>query len=61
MPGPGESRADVADIYLHAFSRVTELVAGTEGERLFLLGEPWFAADDERQAIAYASRPIHSD
>jgi hypothetical protein len=54
MPGPGESRADVADIYLHTFERCTELVAGTEGERLFLPGEPWFAVDDERQAIAYA-------
>jgi hypothetical protein len=56
MPGPGESRADVADIYLHVLNRVTELVAGTEGEKLFLPGvEPWFATDDERQAIAYAS------
>jgi hypothetical protein len=55
MPGPGESRADVADIYLHCFNRGVELVAGTEGERLFLDGEPWFAADDERQALAYAS------
>jgi len=55
MPGPGESRADVAEIYLHAFERCTELVAGTEGERLFLPGEPWFATNDEWQAIAYAS------
>jgi hypothetical protein len=55
MPATGESRANVADIFLHCFNRVTELVAGTEGERLFLDGEPWFATDDERQAIAYAS------
>ena len=55
MPAPGESRAHVADIFLHCFNRVTELVAGTQGEMLFLDGEPWFAADDERQAIAYAS------
>jgi hypothetical protein len=55
MPQPGESRADVADIFLHVHNRVVELVAGTEGERLFLPGEPWFAADDERQAFAYAS------
>lgn len=41
--------------FLHCFNRIVELVGGTEGERLFLPGEPWFAADDERQAIAYAS------
>jgi hypothetical protein len=65
MPAIGESRADVADIYLHCFNRIVELVAGTEGERLFLPGEPWFAADDERQAIAYAllitSSPASAD
>jgi hypothetical protein len=55
MPAPGESRAHVADIFLHCYNRVTELVAGTQGEALFLDGEPWFATDDERQAIAYAS------
>jgi hypothetical protein len=65
MPAIGESRAEVADIYLHAFNRIVELVAGTEGERLFLLGEPWFAADDERQAISFAllitSSPASAD
>jgi hypothetical protein len=65
MPAIGESRSSVADIYLHAFHRITELVAGTEGERLFLPGEPWFAHDDERQAIAYAlmitSSPASAD
>jgi hypothetical protein len=55
MPQVGESRADCADLYLHCFHRVVELVAGTEGERLFCDGEPWFAADDERQAFALAS------
>jgi hypothetical protein len=55
MPKPGESRSECADIHLHCFNRIVELVAGTEGERLFMPGEPWFAADDERQAIAYAS------
>jgi hypothetical protein len=55
MPQVGESRADCADLYLHCFHRVVELVAGTEGERLFCDGEPWFAADDEKQAFAYAS------
>jgi hypothetical protein len=55
MPLPGESRADVADVFLHVHNQVVELVAGTEGERLFCDGEPWFAADDERQAFGYAS------
>lgn len=55
MPLPGESRADVADVFLHVHNQVVELVAGTEGERLFCDGEPWFAADDERQAFDYAS------
>jgi hypothetical protein len=55
MPQPGESRADVADVFLHVHNQVVELVAGTEGERMFCDGEPWFAADDERQAFAYAS------
>jgi hypothetical protein len=55
MPQPGESRADVADVFLHVHNQVVELVAGTEGERLFCDGEPWFAADDERQAFGYAS------
>jgi hypothetical protein len=55
MPKPGEPRGDAADVYEHAFTRVTELVAGAEGERLFLPGEPpWFADDDERQALAFA-------
>jgi hypothetical protein len=52
VPTLGEN---LADLYLHCFHRITELVAGTEGERLFCDGEPWFAAHDERQAIAYAS------
>jgi hypothetical protein len=55
MPGPGESRDATADLVLHAHTRVVELVAGTEGERMFCDGEPWFAADDERQAFALAS------
>src|SRR5260370_42444400 len=55
MPQPGESRADVADIFLHVHNRLVEIVAGTEGERLFLPGKPWFATDDERQAVAYGS------
>jgi hypothetical protein len=55
MPGLGEDRSSIADIVLHCHLRITELTAGTEGERLFCDGEPWFAADDERQARADAS------
>ena len=54
MPKPGMPRDEAADVYAHVFVRVTELTAGTEGERLFLPGEPWFAADDEKQALAFA-------
>jgi hypothetical protein len=55
MPGPGMPRSEAGEIYSHAFVRVVELVAGTDGERLLLPGEPWFAADDEKQAHAFAS------
>ena len=54
MPQVGEARTTVSEIYVHALVRITELVSGTEGERLFLPGDPWFAADDEKQAVAYA-------
>src|ERR1700694_1181957 len=54
MPGPGEAREEASEIYAHVFVRVTELVAGTEGERLFCKAEPWYAVDDERQALALA-------
>jgi hypothetical protein len=55
MPGPGESKSEVSDIFLHCHVRIVELVAGTEGESLFLPGEPWFAADDRAQEISLAS------
>jgi hypothetical protein len=54
MPSMGESRADVADIFLHVQNRCVELVAGTVGEELFLDGPAWIAHDDLRQAHAYA-------
>jgi hypothetical protein len=54
MPSMGESRAEVADIYLHVQNRCVELVAGTVGEELFLDGPAWVAHDDLRQARAYA-------
>src|SRR5450755_956164 len=55
MPGPGDNRADVADIYLHVHTRVIELVAGSVGEALFLDCPPWNAADDRAQERALAS------
>lgn len=55
MPGPGEPRADVADIYLHVHTRVVELCAGSVAEALFLPGEPWAADSDRAQERALAS------
>jgi hypothetical protein len=55
MPGPGESRAAVADIFLHVQTRVTELVAGSVAEALFLPGEPYPADSDRTQERALAS------
>jgi hypothetical protein len=54
MPSMGESRVDVADIYLHVHNRCVELVAGTVGEELFLDGPAWIAHDDLHQVHAYA-------
>jgi hypothetical protein len=54
MPGPGEDRSAVADVHLHVRTRVTELVAGSVAEALFVPGEPWNAADDRRQERALA-------
>jgi hypothetical protein len=55
MPGPGESRTEVADIFLHVHTRVVELVAGSVAEAMYLHGEPWDAVDDRRQERVYAS------
>jgi hypothetical protein len=55
MPGPGEPRTEVADIYLHVHTRVVELVAGSVAESLFLPGEPWPAISDRAQERAIAS------
>jgi hypothetical protein len=60
MPGPGESRADTADIVLHCHIRIIELCAGSVGEALFLPGLPWDAADDRAQEIALASLVANS-
>jgi hypothetical protein len=55
MPGVGESRDDIADVTQHCVTRVTELVAGSVAESLFLPGEPWPAASDRAQERALAS------
>jgi hypothetical protein len=55
IPGIGESRADIADLYLHCWNQIVELCAGTEAERMFCEGEVWFAHDDERKAYGYAA------
>jgi hypothetical protein len=55
MPGPGEPRTEIADIYLHVHSCVIELVAGSVAESLFLPGEPWPAVSDRAQERALAS------
>jgi hypothetical protein len=55
MPGPGESRDGVADVFMHVHTRVVELVAGSVAEALFLPGEPWPADSDRAQERALAS------
>jgi hypothetical protein len=56
IPGVGESRAKIADLYLHIFHAVIELTGGTEAERLFCDGEePGFAHYDEREAVHFVS------
>ena len=55
MPRDGESRLNVADIFLHCHLRIVELVAGSVGESLFLPGEAWQAVDDRGQERALAS------
>jgi hypothetical protein len=55
IPGVGESRAEIADLYLHIFHAVIELTGGTEAERLFCDGEPGFAFHDEKEAVHFVS------
>jgi hypothetical protein len=54
VPSDGESRLDVADVFLHCHVRIVELVAGSVGEALFL-GEAWDAHDDRAQETALGS------
>jgi hypothetical protein len=55
MPKPGEPRAPAADVYMQVHTRVIEMAAGSEAERLFLPGEPWPACSDRAQERALAS------
>jgi hypothetical protein len=54
MPGPGESRSEVVDIFSHVHIRVVELCAGTASESVFLDDQPWNALSDIRHARALA-------
>jgi hypothetical protein len=54
MPAIGEDHLAAGDVYANCVVRVTELVAGFVGERLFLPGEPWPATDDRAKEAVYA-------
>ena len=60
MPRDGDARdAETAPIFQHVFNRVTELTAGSEGEKLHF-GDAWTASDDRQQeqqlaALIYSS------
>src|SRR6266851_7394048 len=56
MPGPGESRSDVAEIFPHVHVGIVDLCAGTAAETLLHPDcEPWMAHSDIRQARMLAS------
>ncbi|MFY9954026.1 hypothetical protein [Bradyrhizobium sp.] len=55
MPGPGEKRDNVADVFMHVHNCVVELCAGSVAEALFLPGEPTPAYTDIAQERALAS------
>jgi hypothetical protein len=55
MPPDGDVRdAETAPIFQHVVNRVTELTAGSEGEKL-AFGDAWTAADDRAQERKLAS------
>jgi hypothetical protein len=55
MPQCGESRANVAEIIVHAHGRCVELLAGTEAERLLIPDKPPLdAIHDQQEAGAFA-------
>lgn len=56
MPGPGESRQEVPEIYSHVHRHVVELMAGTAAETVLHTDDPpLHAASDERRARSLAS------
>jgi hypothetical protein len=56
MPGPGESRINVAEIFAHCHVRVVDLMSGTAAEMLLHPQcPPWTAHSDVRHARATAS------
>jgi hypothetical protein len=48
MPRDGDARDDTAEIFQHVHTRVTELTAGSEAEKLHC-GDAWAANDDRKQ------------
>jgi hypothetical protein len=48
MPGDGDTRDDVAEVYKHVHTRCVELAAGSEIEVLEF-GDAWPATDDRKQ------------
>jgi hypothetical protein len=54
MPVDGGTRSDVMEIYQHVHTRIIELTAGSEGEKL-AFGDAWTAADDRAQERKLAS------
>jgi hypothetical protein len=54
MPRDGDVRDDTAEIYQHVHTRVTELTAGSEAEKLHC-GDAWAASDDRKQEQQLAS------
>jgi hypothetical protein len=53
-PGRFEARSDVAEFFLHATGRVTELLAGSIGEELLTAGPLLPAPGDQSQALEFA-------
>ncbi|MGX9426147.1 hypothetical protein ACWKUA_11360 [Bradyrhizobium sp. LeoA1S1] len=50
MPGLGEDRSVVSDIFVNVYDKCIELMAGRAAERMLLDGEPVVPTDDLRQA-----------
>jgi hypothetical protein len=48
VPRDGDARDDTAEIFQHVVTRITELTAGSEAEKLHC-GDAWAASDDRKQ------------